>query len=450
LSSSPFSISNVRLFIIFRIFFNARFYYPVFTVLFLDFGLSLEQFAILNSVWAAAIVLLEVPSGALADTIGRRNLLRMSAVFMFFEMAIICFLPIGNNKLVFWGFVINRILSGAAEASASGADEALAYDSLEKQGLAESWPKVLEFLMRWQSIAFIFALLAGSFVYDANSLNSFFVFFGIHSRLTSEVTMRFPLYLVLLSSLVVLVVTFRMQEVAHAGSDQIEQKVYVRCSEAMSKMYSAAKWILANPFALSVICAGLLFDNVIRMVMTLNSQYYRTIELPAWSYGMLGAAFSLIGFLVPSIASQLLQKCKPTTNFLILAFVTFLGLFGMTLVWPIAGLLPFGMVYSVMYFVGFMISNYLNQTAPSDMRATILSFKGLAFNLAYGLIGILYSLLARNLAHAIPATMPGLDAVALNKEVFVAGLQYFPYYFLITCMVFVSICAFTSKSIKQR
>ena len=38
--------------------------------MFLDFGITVEEFALLNAVWAAAIVLLEVPSGALADLIG--------------------------------------------------------------------------------------------------------------------------------------------------------------------------------------------------------------------------------------------------------------------------------------------------------------------------------------------------------------------------------------------
>ncbi|RPJ75670.1 MAG: MFS transporter, partial [Desulfobacteraceae bacterium] len=52
-TASPFEVRNVTLFIWFRLFFNARFYYPVFTVLFLDFGLSLEQFALLNAAWAA-------------------------------------------------------------------------------------------------------------------------------------------------------------------------------------------------------------------------------------------------------------------------------------------------------------------------------------------------------------------------------------------------------------
>ena len=69
--ASPFALKNIRLYVAFRIFFNGRFYYPVFTILFLDFGLTLDQFALLNAVWAATIVLMEVPSGALADIVGR-------------------------------------------------------------------------------------------------------------------------------------------------------------------------------------------------------------------------------------------------------------------------------------------------------------------------------------------------------------------------------------------
>ncbi len=36
--NAPFNHANIRLFIAFRVFYNARFYYPVFTILFLDFA----------------------------------------------------------------------------------------------------------------------------------------------------------------------------------------------------------------------------------------------------------------------------------------------------------------------------------------------------------------------------------------------------------------------------
>ncbi len=163
---SPYQIKNVRLFIFFRVLYNARFYYPVFSILFLDFGLTLSQFAILNAVWAATIVICEVPSGALADTIGRRNLLVFAATLMVFEVAIWAFVPRSNLTLLFWAFVLNRILSGMAEAAASGADEALAYDSLQEEGDINDWGKVLERQVQVQSIGFVFAMTLGGLIYD--------------------------------------------------------------------------------------------------------------------------------------------------------------------------------------------------------------------------------------------------------------------------------------------
>jgi len=100
---------NLRRFTIFRLFYSARFYYPVFTVLFLDYGLTLEQFAILNIVWALTIVLAEVPSGALADIVGRKRLVVFAAAMMVVEMALIVFAPIGASPLLFLFFLSNRI-----------------------------------------------------------------------------------------------------------------------------------------------------------------------------------------------------------------------------------------------------------------------------------------------------------------------------------------------------
>ena len=73
-------LGNPRRFVLFSVFYNARAYYPVLAILFLDLGLTLDQFALLNLIWAATIFLFEVPSGALADTVGRRKLLIASAV----------------------------------------------------------------------------------------------------------------------------------------------------------------------------------------------------------------------------------------------------------------------------------------------------------------------------------------------------------------------------------
>ena len=110
------------------------FYYPVYALLFLEHGLSWEDFGILNGIWALTIILLEVPSGALADTLGRKKLLILGAICMVVEMLALLFSPMNGSEYVFLLFALNRIVSGLAEAAVSGADEALAYDSLKEAG----------------------------------------------------------------------------------------------------------------------------------------------------------------------------------------------------------------------------------------------------------------------------------------------------------------------------
>ena len=205
MSGTPNLKSNIPLFIAFRVLFNARWYYPVLAVLFIDFGLTIEQYALLNVAWAAAIVGLEVPSGALADQLGRKRMVVLAASLMVIEMALFAFVPLGASWL-FWVFLLNRVLSGAAEACASGADEALAYDSLGESERVEEWPRVLERLMRWQSGGFFVAMLLGGAVYDARTWQ----WLGI--PLTHETTMRFPIYLTLLNAVLCLLVTLRLRE----------------------------------------------------------------------------------------------------------------------------------------------------------------------------------------------------------------------------------------------
>ena len=155
---------NLKRFIVFRLLYSARFYYPVFTILFLDYGLTLEQFAILNIVWALTIVSAEVPSGALADIVGRKRLIVFAAALMVVEMALIAFAPIAGfageehgevSPLLFWLFLGNRLCSGLSEAAASGADEALAYDSLKALGREDEWAHFLERTTRVVSIGFL-------------------------------------------------------------------------------------------------------------------------------------------------------------------------------------------------------------------------------------------------------------------------------------------------------
>ena len=227
-SSSPFKIRNVRMFILFRLLFNARFYYPIFSILFLDFGLTLSQFAILNAVWAATIVVCEVPSGALADKFGRRTLLVFAGLLMVVEIALWAFVPLANLTLLFWIFVLNRIFSGMAEAAASGADEALAYDSLKREGNTDDWGHVLERQIQIQSVGFVIAMTLGGVIYDPQLMQKAVDLLGLGMMITRETTLRWPIYLTLVTALLALCTTLGMREVSaheHRPAKQNQQSV---------------------------------------------------------------------------------------------------------------------------------------------------------------------------------------------------------------------------------
>jgi MFS family permease len=423
----------VRRFIAFRAFFNARFYYPVFTILFLDFGLTLTQFALLNVVWAVTIVLLEVPSGALADTVGRKNLLVFAGALMVAEMALLCFAPRNNPRWLFGVFLLNRIFSGTAEASASGADEALAYDTLKSTGKVEDWGRVLEMQMRVQSAAYVVVMIIGAAVYDPVLMQHAAGWIGLNVAVTQSMTLRFPLYLTLLMAILTLFTTLRMQEVERTADP--ECNAGDGCAQAVTwafrVTFQAGRWILRTPFALVIILAGLLFDHIIRMLITLGSQYYRLIGLPEASFGLIGSAMASLGLIIPRLAMQLARRHSPTFNMGLMAGLTLIGLMGMTLFLPIAGLIPVMVLMSVMYFMGFFVSHYLNRITDSHQRATVLSFKGLSFNLAYGLIGLLYSLLLYTLRYRATATGGRIHADNLQNQIFTASISWFTGYFIV-------------------
>ena len=192
----------------------------------------------------------------------------------------------------------------------------------------------------------------------------------------------------------------------------------------------AGHWILQTPFALMIICTGLVFDSIIRMLTTMNSQYYRMIALPEASYGFIGSAVALLGIVLPLVALKLVKHRSPGFNFGLMSALTLAGLMGVTGVIPVLGLIPIILLSSVMYLLRFFMSHYLNRITSSHQRATVLSFKGLAFNLAYGLMGISYSFL---LAYPqLQIQVPWLQTQGKGPAdiTFIASLPWFPLIFV--------------------
>ncbi len=433
---------NPHLFVLFRIFFSCRFYYPVFAILFLDFGLSIEQFAYLNLAWAVTIVLLEVPSGALADQFGRRPLVIAASILMIIEMLILCLSPVvtdtggdpaAREQAVFFLFLVflfNRVVSGAAEAAASGADEALAYDSLEPGKRELRWSQITTQLMRWQALSFIVVTLVGAAVYDPDFVNWLASFMGMSLEFSQQQTLKFPIYLNLGMALATLATGLRMTE-THSPQASDRAPLTTTIKESFQRIYATGVQILHHPATLMLILIGLFFDSAIRLYYTVGSVYLKLLQYEPRHFGLVSVAGSATGIAAAWFAGRLMRRFQPTTNFRIVASLIFIGLLSLAFPIPKFSVIFLVPLWLAMRFLHFFISNYLNRITASENRATILSFRSMTMNLAFGAAIFAYGLQTQFLRTQLEGPDFDQNLESLEQEVFARTISSWWIYFTI-------------------
>ena len=417
---------NLKIFVWFRAFYNARFYYPIFAVFFTDLGLTMAQFLWLNALWAVTIVIFEVPSGVLADLVGRRKLVIFSALSMVIEMLLLILAPQHGGWGLFAVCAVNRVLSGLSEAAASGADEALAYDSLKMMTSDESvvegkWDDTLVSAMRLRSLWGVLAMLIGGFVFDHESM---IAIFGDFPR---ELSLRLPVILCFLSACVCLILAWRLTDLG------VVKKVHgerTSVKDVGRGMLAATGWVIQTRWIAALILCAFLIDAVMRTFVTLQSEYFRWIDLPEYSFGIIGAGMSLAGWVVPFYVKPLAQKFSPHVNMLIAGGMGTFALTCMAWLQGAYGVAATFLVMLTLIHVGFLMSRYINKDAPSDKRASILSVNSLTLNLGYGLFS-------------------GVVALRLNQVDFGEAMKMLPVVLLVSMAMWLLLCRRMNQSTRK-
>src|SRR3984957_4321053 len=332
---------NWRRFVLFRVLFNSRFYYPVLAVLFLDLGVSAAEYTLLNFAWALAIVFTDIPAGALADRIGRKPLVVAAAVFMVLEMILLGVAPLHGGNVLLLCCLANRILSGMAEGMASGADEALVFDSLAERGRSGDWPKVLDQVMRWQGVGLVIAMLVGGAIYDPAFAGRLCSAFGWRHSFAQGTTLRFPIYLNLLTALLTLFVALGLREPKVRATHVAPETKDAAGPEATAwhLVTNAGAWIVKTPVALFVVMAGVMIDSVVRLFLTFSSSYFRLIEIPEATFGVIGATMGGLGLAVSPLARRMVAKNSVARNYGLLALTVLAGVIGVSCRWPYWGVI---------------------------------------------------------------------------------------------------------------
>ncbi|WDZ82668.1 MFS transporter [Micromonospora cathayae] len=110
--------------------------YPFFALLFRDTGLTVAQISTLFMIWTVAGVVLEVPSGALADTVSRRLLLVVAPLLAAAGFVLWTAVP------SYPAFAAGFVLWGAGGALASGTLEALVWTELDRLGATDRYARL--------------------------------------------------------------------------------------------------------------------------------------------------------------------------------------------------------------------------------------------------------------------------------------------------------------------
>lgn len=142
-------------------------YIHAYALLLLGRGLTLAQISLIESILIGTIFLMEVPTGILADRVGRKwsifaaTILLASAEFLFIFAR------------DFSWYIVIALLTGVGFAFASGALEALVYDSLPEKGREDSMKRVMGRINSISLLALVIAPIIGGLIIGDASVENF-------------------------------------------------------------------------------------------------------------------------------------------------------------------------------------------------------------------------------------------------------------------------------------
>ncbi|QVK18495.1 MFS transporter [Mycoplasmatota bacterium] len=341
--------NNIKLDYTFTFLRNLNFTHGIWMIYLASKGFSLGQLGIFESVFHITSLLMETPTGAFADILGRKTSRIIGVISSLIYILLI--LLSSNFGLICLAFVF-LALSYNFE---SGSGEALVYDSLKKIDKEETYIKVSGNKEVFFQLAQAIGIIIGGYI----ALNSF--------------SMTFKLFCIFL--IFSLISLFLMKE------------------PIMGKKKKEKSWIknIINQYKNSFnithtnkqLLLLLIFPNAILTLVTISFFYLQNYwNIQGYSTSIIGiflASHAIAGAFGGYFAHYLDKKYKKRGILLFAPILIVLCIFGLSLnIISFISMIILGALDSIFYIV---ISAYINQLISSEQRATILSFSSFFFSL---------------------------------------------------------------------
>ncbi len=324
-------------------------------------GFSLFQIGIFETVFHITSLTMEVPTGMIADILGRK----FSRILGILSYIIYLLIMIFSANFVV--IIIGFIFCGLGFTLESGSGEALVYDSLILMKKEDTYIKVNGNKEVIYQIGSGIGLLVGGYIAVTNF------------NLTFELTILF--YLIALAVISMMKETPMKEKPSRKSFKETLYEHYVKSTKVVFK----------NKRLLYLIIIGAVVAAPITSIFFYFQNYLFKLGYTAFTIGILLALHSLFAAFGGIMAYKLEKKYRERK---ILYFIPLFMLisFWLVLVDEII-FVPFvllGFFDSIFYVV---LLDYINKLTPSETRATVLSFSGLAFSivmiLVFPIIGLL-------------------------------------------------------------
>jgi MFS family permease len=332
----------------------ASFIWGINTIFLLDAGLTnLEAFAA-NAFFTAGMVLFEVPTGIVADTIGRRASYLLGTVTL--AASTLFYVLLWQIDAPLWQWAIASMLLGLGFTFFSGAVEAWLVDALAATGFTGDIETVFGRGQIVTGAGMLTGSVAGGFIAAQVSLGAPFVLRGAVLA-------------------VMFVVAFRlMHDVGftpqQSGRPLAEMRRIAGASIEYGWRVPAVKWLTVE----SLFIGGVGIYGFYALQPYLLELYGdpEAYQIAGLSAAIVAGAQILGGMAAPRIRRLFRRR---TSALLVIAALSTLTLALVGLVesfWPVIGLT---VVWSLLFAATMPIRQaYLNGMIPSPQRATILSF----------------------------------------------------------------------------
>ena len=361
----PFQNKTIAILHLVTFFSSLYFYHQIITLYLQARGLNYLQ---INSLWGiivASRALAEVPTGMLADRIGRK----LSIV-----LALACQL-LGEILFLFadtyWLFVVMCVIAGIGFAFLSGCFEAMMYDALKRDGREQEMQKVAGFNAALGQLAIILGALTGGFLASDLSMTNFLL----------------VIFLTICSVAMALIVSLFLQEPVSASIEP-EQSSF-------KLLIDGIRLLKSNASLRRIVLLSILATPFLNYLLNLYQPYFLQSQVPGIWLGLALSVASLLGMLCSNYAYLLERHFGVRTGMLIAtALPGMLYLLMAAIFRPLPAVLLFMASYSAMNFQKPLFMDYINRHIESRNRATVLSLISMISGVYIAGMGLLIGTLA--------------------------------------------------------